>query len=377
MRFLVKVMGHWRLYLLLLILTTVVGTVYGVYKLSVYESTTYIYVRKPTAVGSVTTGISGNPYSTSAQNAVAAINELLPSETFVLAIAQSTDLAKKYDLSSQAGKSAAVARVRSDVAITTTTIGPDTFTITVDDKDPHVAQQLAQSVVDTFTAEYAKRQVAYDAEAIQVLEQQVQNASALVTQDSARINQYHQAHPETAGQPSAAITDPVYAQYQQQYTLDLQDFQRLSVQLGQLKTNSAVATSGGLSIFNVYDKPKLATATTFHFKQLISYILAGLGGGLAVVALICGMQTLADKSINSRAEVRAIAEDLDFNNASIEQVPLLHGIGEQSGHVDDRESTYSGVLMPVLTVLPQMGAGAMTQEIRRVVGAGAKATRHD
>ena len=371
MRFLAKLLEHWKLYLIPIVLFPIIATVYGQHKLSVYESSAYILVQRGAVIGSTTVGsITGNPYNTPAQNAVDAIDELLQSQSFIVRVAQNTDLVKQFDLNVRTNQDIITARIQREVSVAPSSVGQETFTITVDDKSAGLAQQIANSLITQFNTDYTQRQVQDDKRAEQLLSQQIESAKGQVSQDQQRVNQYLQTHSTI----TAATPDSQLAAYQQQYQSDQTHLQTLTVDLENVKQNELAVASGTLNVFSVLDQPRRPLQPTLSLKKLLVYPGAGLGLALALLVLIAGLRTVSDRSIHTQQDVRSIVEDLDLDITSIESVPVLHGIGERQRD-EDEGSTYSGVLVPVLTVLPQLRGEEMTQELRRAVGVGADETR--
>ena len=365
MRFVAKFLEHWKLYLIPLVLLPIIATVYGQHKLTVYESSAYLLVQPAATLGSTTLGgITGNPYASPAQNAADAFNELLQSESFVVKVAQGTDLAKQYDLSVRKNQDIVAAWIQREVSVTPSWAGQKAFWIVVDDKSPGLARQIASSLIQQFSADYKQSELANYKRAESLVSQEIDQAKGQITQDTQRVNQYLTTHPN-----AGSTVDPTLAGYQQQQTQDQAQLRDLQDQLQQLRTSESAVQSDLISVFTVLDEPKEPLLPTLKLKQLLIYPAGGLGLALALIALIVGLQTVFDRGVYTQQDVRAILEDLDLDIASIEAVPVLHGIGDRVRD-EDEGSTYSGVLVPVLTVLPQLSSEEMTQELRRAVGVG-------
>ncbi|MGH2515141.1 MAG: hypothetical protein ACRDHP_05750, partial [Ktedonobacterales bacterium] len=120
--------------------------------------------------------------------------------------------------------------------------------------------------------------------------------------------------------------------------------------------------------FLVSDQPRLPLNTTLHLKKLAIYPLLGFAAALALVLLIVGIQTVADRRVYSTQDLKTVTEDMDLDIPIVESVPMLRSIGRSNGHDEDADGSISGILVPVLTVLPQLGTGQMTQELRRAIG---------
>src|SRR5258708_31234333 len=137
MRFLAKLLKHWYLYLIPVLLLPVAGTLYGKQKLSVYETSALLYVNSSDAVTGTNTDF--NSFVSPATNGANLMNELLQGTGFVISLAQSTDLANQFDLTDRTDKDIVAGRIRGDVVINPTGVGANLVTVTVDDKSPTIA----------------------------------------------------------------------------------------------------------------------------------------------------------------------------------------------------------------------------------------------
>lgn len=366
MRFVAKFFRRWYLYLLPLIVLPVLATQYGKQSLTIYESSALVYINKPDAI--IGTATTFNQYLSPGENGANAMNEALLSETFVVGVAQQTDLARVYDLKSQYGQDAVTARIRGDVAIAATTAGLNTLTVTVDEKTPHLAQQIADALINQFITYFNQGQQNWDKKQIAFYQQQLSDAQATVKQDQARITQYLQAHPSLIS-TAQQQTDLTYQSLNQNLQNDQARVNTLTGTLSSVQLDLSAAQSDLSDIFNVEDKPRVPLSSTLHLKKLIVYPAGGLAAALALVVLIVGVQTMTDRRVYSKGDLRTITENMELDIPTIEAVPVLRGLGKQNDLEDDAaDSGISGVLVPVLTVLPQLGPGQMTHELRRAVG---------
>lgn len=363
MRFLAKFFRRWYLYVLPMIVLPILATMYGKQVLTVYESSALLHINQP--IGNSSTTFS--QYMSPAENGASAMNEALLSETFVVSVARNTDLASVYDLDSQYGQDAVTARIRSDVGIVASSVGQNTIFVTVDERSPHLAQQLAQQLIAQFGIYFNLSALSYDQTRIAFFSQQLKDAQAKVTQDEAHISEYLQSHPSIL--PTDARTDPALTTLQQQLTDDQTQVTSYNDQLSGLKFDLAAAQSGVSDIFHVEDDPQVPLSSTLHLKKLVVYPIGGLGAALALIVLIVGVQTITDRRVYSSNDLHTITENMEIDIPTIEAVPMLRGLGKRhSPRDDDAESGISGVLVPVLTVLPQLSAGQMRHELQQAVG---------
>ncbi|MBF6592409.1 MAG: hypothetical protein IVW57_18010, partial [Ktedonobacterales bacterium] len=260
MRFLAKFFRRWYLYLLPLLLLPALATIYGKRAMSLYETSALIYINKPSALGDTTSSFS--QYLSPAQNGANAMNEALLSETFVVSVARGTDLASIYNLDTQFGQDQATARVRAEVTIAATAVGQNTVTVTVDDKNPRLAQQLAAQLINQFLAYFSQGQRTYDLKQIAFYKQQIQDTQANVQQDQTRIREYLQANPNLL--PADTRTDSRLAALQQQLASDNSQLEGLNTQLNAVELDMAAAQSGITDIFKELDEPRLPLTPTLR-----------------------------------------------------------------------------------------------------------------
>jgi hypothetical protein len=164
------------------------------------------------------------------------------------------------------------------------------------------------------------------------------------------------------------ITDPELASLQQQLTQDQNQLADLNNKLDSVRFDAAAASNGVANIFIVRDAPQVPLTTTLQKKKLLVYTGGGFGIAVAIIALIVGLQTFLDRKIYSPVDIRTILDDLELDVPSVEAVPLLREPDYRSSDTSDNPFGIDGVLVPVLTALPQLSGGAMTDEIRQAIG---------
>ncbi|HLZ23840.1 MAG TPA: hypothetical protein VKQ30_17140 [Ktedonobacterales bacterium] len=364
MRFLSKFFKRWYLYVLPLIIFPVVAALYAKNTLSVYESTALIFVYQPPA--DVASGFNG--YLSPAINGADAMNQALQIETFCVQVAQGAGLATQYDLTSQVGKNAATARIQSEVSITATTVGQNLVSVTVDDKNPQTAQNIAASFVQEFQKYFADNQASFNQQQIAQYQSQIGSLRGQLVQDQAKLQQYYNAHPQCVNNPDCATTDPVLNGYLAAVNQDTQTITDLTDKVNALKQAADSTSTNAAGLFKTEDAPQPPLHTTLHLKKLIVYPIGGFVAALALILLIVGIQTVADKRVYNTQDLKSLTEDMDLNIPAIESVPVLRGIGRPNTQDEDADGSLNGILVPVLTVLPQLGNGHMTQELRRAIG---------
>jgi uncharacterized protein involved in exopolysaccharide biosynthesis len=362
MRFVAKLLQHWYLYLIPMLIIPLLATYYGEQTLKVYESSALLYIQDSSSTIGV--NISGfNQYASPAQNGADAMLELMQSETFGVTVAAVTDLANEYDLTTRYGQDAAYTRLSSDINIYPTAVGTNTVQVVADDKEPKIAQQIVAGVITVFADYFSSHQLTLDKKTEQFLQNQIKGAQTQVSQDENRIQAYLNAHPGVS--PSNGL-DPTLASLEQQYQQDAAALQSLNQKLSTVQFDEAAALTGNSQVFTVLDQPKYPLGSTLHLKKLAVYPAVGLGIALALIILIVGLLTVLDRRVYTTRDLKAIAEALEMEMVPpLLSIPELTGVERNGGQGDD---LLSGMLVPVLAVLPQQDDVALNHELRRAVG---------
>jgi uncharacterized protein involved in exopolysaccharide biosynthesis len=366
MRYLRTFFKRWYLYIIPIVILPAVVTVYGYGKLMLYNSTALLYVDKPVFLSAQDFG--WNPYLSPAQNEASSMAELLLSETFVDNIAARTDLAATYNLDTRGGKDQAFARIAPEVAITASTAGPNVLLLSVTDKNPRIAQQVAAALLDGYTAYFEDHRLQLDQQAVTLYTQQLATAQGQLNQATQRVQEYLYAHP---GVSAGANTDPQLAQLQQELSQDQAQVNQLNSQLSVVKQDMQATASPGSGLFRVLDAPQVPLQPTIEKKKLLVYTGGGLAAALALIGLIVAGLTQLDRKVYLAADLQAIADSLDLDLPALETLPVIVGIGS-GGHADSdvEDDSIDGILMPVLTALPRLQESQMRQGIRRMAGGG-------
>jgi uncharacterized protein involved in exopolysaccharide biosynthesis len=366
MRFLRTLMKHWYLYLVPVILLPIVLTVYGFNKLTLYNSTALLWVDRPIVTASGTSG--WNPYLSPAQNEATDMQQLLASPSFVTGVVAMTDLAGRYDLNTDTGKTQADARLTSEVTIVPATVGPNVLSITVSDKERHLAQQLVQALLTYYQKYYQAHRLDLDQQALQFYQSQLQTAGVAVGQDSARIQDYCRAHQDVCS--STTLDDPALNQLQYQLAQDQHAYTDIKSSINTITQDMQATDSSASQLFQVMDAPQVPTKTTLDKKKLLLvYTGGGLAAALALVAMIVFIRTQLDRKIYAEDDLRIIQEDLGFELAGgIVTLPTIAGIETPARASGDPDDSLDGILVPVLTALPRLRAQDVQRELRKAAG---------
>lgn len=364
MRFLAKLLKHWYLYLIPVLLLPAAGALYGKQKLSVYETSALLYIYSSDTVAGANTQF--NQYVSPAQNGSDLINEYMQSNNFVVTIAESTDLRRQYDLTDSADKDIVVQRIRGDVLVNPTGVAwGNNVTLLVDDKDPQLAKQIAQAVISVTVSQFGTRRLEYDKNAETFLAQQRNVALAQLAKDTKVEADYFAIHPD-ANFPDGH--DPYWENLQTLVVTDQAAVTNLTDRIKALQLDEAAQTADSNNVFTVMDYPQLPLRPTLHLKGLIPYFGGGLAAALALILLIVGTRTVLDRKVYSTRDLRNITEELELDIPLLTEIPVLKTLTRSNRRQHGDDDVLSGVLVPILTVLPQSSTEVLNHEIRSAVG---------
>jgi hypothetical protein len=363
MRFLAKLLKHWYLYLIPVLLLPAAGTLYGKQKLSVYETSALLFVNSSDPLTGTNTDF--NSFVSPAQNGANMMNQLLQGTSFVIGVGQATDLAKQFDLTNRTDKDIVANRIRGDVLIYPTGVGANLVTVTVDDKSPTIALQVAQAFLSSSPDYLETQRLAQDHSNEAFVNQQLDTVKAAVALDVQKLNEYINAHPNSGTFGKAP--DPQHLVLLDQLNTDSTTQARLLSQLSSIKSDELAATSNRSKFFTVWDTPLPPLRPTLHLKGLIPYFGGGLAAALALILLIVGTRTVLDRKVYSTRDLRNITEEMELDIPLLTEIPVLETLTRSNRRQHD-DDVLSGVLVPILTVLPQSSTEVLNHEIRSAVG---------
>ncbi len=322
MKFLRILLKHWYIYLLLLLVLPAVSTYFGRQRLQTYQSSAYILVYRAAFLDSLDSQ-GYNSYLSPAANEQNFILELMDSQNFTVKVATDTNLAQIYDLTTDAGKSAAVARVRQDISIAASQTGPNGLSITVQDKDATITQQLAKSLITQFVAYDADRQLSYDKQAETFYQGQLTAAKSLLSDDLKKVNSYLQVHPDLLNNPAKQQADAQYQQLTQQVRQDQDNVNNLQSTLTTIQLDKAAAQQGASNNLSIQDPPSTPAPAKIETKQLVFYGALGLVAALLLIIIIVGVQTIVDNKVRSTDDLQTIFDEMDWDAPIIESIPVM------------------------------------------------------
>ncbi|HEV8192622.1 MAG TPA: hypothetical protein VGP82_14240 [Ktedonobacterales bacterium] len=331
MKFLRILVKRWYVYLLLLLVLPAAATYYGRQRLQTYQSGAYILVYRAAFLDNVDSQ-GYNSFISPAANEQNFILELLDSQTFTKKVAADSNFSQYYDLNTDQGAAFAVARVRADTSVTASQTGPNGLSILVQDKDPAVTQQLAESLITQFKAYDADRQISYDDQAATFYQGRLTSAQTSLAEDLKQINKYVQAHPELSNSAKQQA-DAQYQQLSQQVKQDQDNITNLQGTLTSIQLDKAAAQQGASNNLSIQDPPSKPAMAKIETKQLLFYGVLGLAVALLLIVVIVGIQTVVDNKVRSTDDLQTIFDEMDWDAPIIESIPVM-----PNGPKDSRSS---------------------------------------
>lgn len=341
MRLLHKFARLWYIYLLVLIALPVAAVFFGKQRLSEYQSFAYLLVSRQPYITSLSTS-NDITYLTPAQNEANFLNELIQSQSFCVKVAQDSDLAKVYDLSTQSGQVAVAQRIQASIEVTVAA-GPSALTIMVRDKNPVIAQQLANGVIKQFAIYDAGQSLQLDQQAETFYQKQLDQAVTDQNKDIDAIQAYARANPGV--RVDGAATDPTVQKLQNQLKIDSDRVTSFQTTLAAIRIDMEAAQSGISNNLKVQDAPSLPQKPTVQSKQLIVYGAGGLTLAVVLVGLAVWLQALFDRKLYTADDVTTVFDELDRDVPIIETVPPVGG-KRSRGNGSDAQSPVARMLVP-------------------------------
>jgi uncharacterized protein involved in exopolysaccharide biosynthesis len=353
-RFLVKIVKYWYLYLIPLLLIPTAATLYGMRKVTEYQSGATLYVQPNNFLKDFQPQ-DANPFATKAQNVSDQMSQLLQSRSFLVNVAGDTSLKTVYDLKSPAAQDAAAARIGGNVTVSANNTRNIVFVTAADQASPQVAKELAGAVITEFVAFYAARELDTLNAAKTFYDKQVTDNSAKVADDLKALNDYVRQHPEV--QTFIGQNDPKYVQLKGQADADQATLTSTESNANEVAAALAAARGGQSNEVKPLDTPTLPKVATVNISKLLVYPIGALIGVLALLAIIAAIQTRLDRHVYDRLDIEGILDRLEWDLTVVEIMPIISMEGGRGSiKWEDREnSPVPAMLTPVLASLPRPG----------------------
>lgn len=312
---------------------------------SSYQSGGTIYV----GYSYVTLPNSGSPYATPAQNLSSSISDYLKSHSFVLGIAEQTDMPKTYSKGTSDIEDLMVTRIINGLSLSA--VGTRTLDVLYTDPNPTVAAQVINALISQYKSRVVQDAQTQADQAVQFYQQQLQQDEASLATASEQLQSYTQSH------PNVDANDPTLAQLNSNYQSALTQVQNDITIMQKVQDKSQLAI--GLTSFEVTDPPRIPTTPTIKSKTTITAMVGGVALGLGVSLGLIGLMAVADRRIYARED---LAEAMPV--PVLEVLPRLRGLNETMIGGSE-ESLLQLAKVPVLATVPRLTDGGVVHTSER------------
>jgi uncharacterized protein involved in exopolysaccharide biosynthesis len=272
-----------------------------------YQSTASLWaMRRYEIIGA--TGTESDLTSTPAQTQATALNELLQTRTFALAIAHGTDLASTLDLA----QDVLANRQRLDDAlfgeisknVIATPQGTNLFVINYINRNPLVAQQVLNLVIKNYGSKSTAFAVAEGQQLLAGYQTSLATAQANAQASAQAEAQYIAAHPNLTIQQLA--NDPQYGLLHAKAQQDQSAVQNIQENINTINQEINTQGSSVTSLFQIIDAPHLPIQPVSRLKQYLLSGGVGLAGGLLACALYIVILVRRDRAVYMASDLQKV-----------------------------------------------------------------------
>lgn len=266
-----------------------------------WQSVANVWVNQPTTV-QTQDRLGDAP----APNQAALLQNFIYTTSFAKTVLQQTPLASELD----GGAREQAAILTFEKSVTVTPNGNAFVTVAAKSDTPDLAYAIAQATIATFSKEVAQEASSEGQTSVTLQEDAFNKANAQFTTSLNALATYLSQHPDlaTAGQgngPSAADTDPAYAQLLAQANSDQQAYTDAKQRYDAAKQQARAGSTALPYTFSVVDPPQKPTLPITEKKTALLK-LPGIGFAVALLlSVLVGVAlVLADRRVFSPADVR-------------------------------------------------------------------------
>ncbi len=286
-----------------------------------YQATASLWASQIYDTGTGAANLTATP-ETPATSQVFALDEFLQTRSFALSVVQNIALVPTLQLSGDVLndprqlQDAVLSEISKNVQVAAQ--GTNLFVITYANKDPHIAQQIVQSVIDHYRMQI--QSLSADETLLQSYQAELPAAQQEENAAIAAESQYLAAHPNL--NPSDLSTDPQYAQLDAHKVQAQNVVNSIQSSISSIEQKIFAQKDGANTLYNVIDAPQRPT----HYQSRLKNYLTGGGVGLAMallaVVLYLVILVRRDRAIYSADDIQ---ED-GFEVPVVMQVPHLKPI---------------------------------------------------
>lgn len=254
------------------------------------------------------TGPESDLSATPAETQATALTELLQTRAFALSVAQGIDLAPTLGLSDsvlndpQQLQSALASEIAKNVAVASQ--GYNLFTISYTNRNPQIAQQVLESVIQNYGSQSLSLSTAEGQNLLQNYQAQLQQAQQQQNQAITAQERYAAAH-RNLTQAQLAV-DPQYQQLDDATKQAEANVQNIQNEINAIQQSIAANNGGPSTLFQVVDAPRVPILPVSRTKNYLTS--GGIGAGIALLADILYLVILVrrDRSIYTAYDLQDI-----------------------------------------------------------------------
>ncbi len=289
----------------LLVLLPIIGFTIGYLLPHTYQAQASLWANKRyEVIGS--TGTESDLLATEAETQATALNELLQTRTFDLAVANQTGLKDTLSPSVRSDPNArddALVQAINDRVLVQAQ-GTHLFTITYTNTDWHIAQQVVAAVINSYGQQSQGLSVVEGQNLLEAYQGQLPQAQKDASTAAHAEQQYINQHPtenaaDLANDPEYSL---LHAQTQQAQSI----LANLQTQIATIKQEIGLQSGGADALFRVIDQPTVKGVS--RAKTLLMAAGGGLGFALLAVAIYLALLVRRDRALYTPAEVQRATE---------------------------------------------------------------------
>lgn len=270
-----------------------------------YQATARLWaIQRYTIIGA--TGLESNLQATAAMTQATALTELLQTQSFDLAVARDTDLAKHINVpasDTQALQDALFTEISTHVEVTAG--GDNLFVITYSNTDPVLAEQVVQAVVAHYGVVSSSHATEEGQQLLKSYQELLPSAQDKANKAAQAVAQYLQANHLTA---TAAQSDPEYKVLNEQANQASAAVTSILSAISQMNQQLAAVNTGAEGLFRVMDAPTVPSRPESRTKSIMLGGGAGLAIGLLASIIYLLILVRLDQSMYSSADMLAITD---------------------------------------------------------------------
>lgn len=263
------------------------------------------------------TNIDANALDTPAQSQATALNEMLQTRSFALAVAQESKLATSLSGRSENPQTLNDTLIMIIAQSTQVTAqGYDLFTVQYIDKSPVMAQHVVQAIIDQYSQEVRNTATAEGQNVLQPYQAQLVQAQKDAQNALDAQTQFLTAHQQL--NQNQLQTDPTYQQLHLQVQQTQQKVQALQNIITVLEQQIADHTTIAEGLYRVLDAPAVPNRPASRTKTFLIGGGAGLVLGLIAGALLIVVLMRSDRKIYTRGDLHQVT-----TSPVVMELPLL------------------------------------------------------